>query len=73
MIEWQNKFIDEIISKNNTNGILNSYIYQLEKEICIQDATQDEIVNINDNTYEILYDLVLSSLMRNIFDDKMIK
>ena len=70
MIEWQNQFIDEIISKNSTSGILNSYIYQLEKEISIQDATQDEIVNINDNTYEILYDLILSSSMRNIFDDK---
>ena len=36
MIEWQNQFIDEIISKNSTSGILNSYIYQLEKEISIQ-------------------------------------
>jgi len=70
MIEWQNQFIDEIISKNTTSGILNSYIYQLEKEISIQDATQDEIVNINDNTYEILNNLILSSSMRNIFDDK---
>ena len=70
MIEWQNQFIDEIISKNNTSGILNSYIYQLEKEINIQDATQDEIVNINESTFEILNDLILSSSMRNIFDDK---
>ena len=70
MIEWQNQFIDEIISKNNISGILNSYIYQLEKEINIQDATQDEIVNINENTYDMLYDLILSSSMRNIFDDK---
>jgi len=70
MIEWQNQFIDVIISKNNTSGILNSYIYQLEKEINIQDATEDEIVNINDNTYDTLYDLILSSSMRNIFDDK---
>jgi hypothetical protein len=70
MIEWQNQFLDEIISKNNTNGILNSYIYQLEKEINIQDATEDEIININDNTKKIFYDLILSSSMRNIFDDK---
>ena len=70
MIEWQNQFLDEIISKNNTNGILNSYIYQLEKEINIQDATEDEIININGNTKKIFYDLILSSSMRNIFDDK---
>ena len=70
MIEWQNQFIDVIISKNNRSGILNNYIYQLEKEINIQDATEDEIVNINDNTYDTLYDLILSSSMRNIFEDK---
>ena len=70
MIEWQNQFLDEIISNNNTNGILNSYIYQLEKEINIQNATEDEIININDNTKKIFYDLILSSSMRNIFDDK---
>ena len=70
MIEWQNQFLDEIISKNKTNGILNSYIYQLEKEINIQDATEDEIININDNTKKIFYDLILSNSMRNIFDNK---
>jgi len=70
MVEWQNQFLDEIISNNNTNGILNSYIYQLEKEINIQDATEDEIININDNTKKIFYDLILSSSMRNIFEDK---
>jgi len=70
MIEWQNQFLNEIISSNNKNGILNSYIYQLEKEINIQDATENEIININDDTKKIFYDLILSSSMRNIFDNK---
>ena len=69
-IEWQNSFIDEIISKNNMNGILNSYISQLEKEINIQDATQYEIINIDDKTYKKLNELISSCSMRNIFNNK---
>ena len=41
LIEWQNAFINSIISKNNINGILNNYIPLLEQEIDIQDATKD--------------------------------
>ena len=70
LIEWQNSFINLIISKNNMNGILNSYISQLEQEIDIQDATKDEILNIDDNTYKALNDLIFSSSMRNIFEEE---
>ena len=66
-IEWQNKFIDQIISKNSIKGILNSYVSQLEQEINVQDATNEEIINIDDNIYKILDDLILSNSMRNIF------
>ena len=48
-IEWQNNFINLIISKNSMSGILNSYVSQLEQEIDIQDATKDEILKIDDN------------------------
>ena len=70
LIEWQNKFIDDIISKNNKEGILSSYVTQLEKEINIQDANEYEIINISDNIYKILEDLIYSTSMRNIFDNK---
>ena len=43
LIESQNTFINNIISKNNINGVLNSYVVQLEQEVHIQDATQNEI------------------------------
>ena len=66
-IDWQNQFIDDIISKNNMSGILNSYVSQLEKEINVQDATESEIINIDDETFEILNDLISSYSMRNIF------
>ena len=49
------------------NGILNSYVSQLEQEINIQEATKDEIININDKIYKDLDGLISSSSMRNIF------
>ena len=72
LIIWQNKFIDYIIGNNNINGILSSYVSQLEQEIDIQDATENDIININDNTFKIFYDLISSYSMRNIFDKNKI-
>ena len=69
LIDWQNLFINEIITKNNMKGILNSYISQLEQEINIEDATKDEILNIDDSTYNTLNELILSSSLRNIFGE----
>ena len=70
LIEWQNLFINEIISKISMKGILNSYVSQLEQEINIEDATKEEILNINDNTYKTFNDLISVSTMRNIFGEK---
>jgi hypothetical protein len=70
LIRSQNTFINDIISKNNIHGILNSYIGQLEQSINIQDATKNEIIIIDDKIFEFLDDLILSNSMRNIFDNK---
>ena len=59
--------MDLIISKNNLNGVLNSYISQLEQQINIQEATKDEIINIDKKTYQDLEGLINSSSIRNIF------
>ena len=67
-IDWQNKFINDIISKNKIKGILNSYVSQLQQEILIQDSTEEEILKINGDTYKKLEELITSSSMRNIFD-----
>ena len=74
LIDFQNQIINVIISKNNLNGILSSYTNLLEEEIDIQDATKEEIINIDDDTYKILNDLINQSSMRNIFspDNKLI-
>ena len=70
LIESQNTFINNIISKNNINGVLNSYVVQLEQEIKIQDATKNEIININDEVFDLFEKLVISNSMRNIFTNK---
>ena len=70
LIESQNTFINNIISKNNINGVLNSYVVQLEQEIKIQDATRNEIININEEVFDLFEKLVISNSMRNIFTDK---
>ena len=67
-ILWQNTFIDEIISKNDIKGILNSYVSKLEQEIYIQDATKEEIINIDNTTYKLLNEYISTYSMRNIFD-----
>ena len=69
LIKCQNNFIDNILLHNQANGILNSYKAQLEQEIYIQDASDEEIININDKTYEKLEELIKESSMRNIYNE----
>ena len=67
LIEWQNAFINLIISKNTMNGLLNSYVPLLEQEIDIQEAGKEEIINLDAKIYKSLADLIHHSSMRNIF------
>ena len=64
----QDKIINIIIDKNRENGILNSYIPQLEKEISIQDATKSDIIYINEETYDSFEKLIQNCSMRDIFN-----
>ena len=57
-IKWQNLFINEIINKNEIKGILNSYVSQLEQEINVEEATQKEILNIDEETYKKFDELI---------------
>ena len=73
MIKWQNDFIDIIIGNNKLNGIHNSYVSQIEQEVEIQDATKDEIININDKVYKTFKDLISTTVKRNLsFKDNKI-
>ena len=66
-ISSQNRFIEKIIL--NEKGILKNYELQLEQEIYIQDATDDEILHITENNDNKLLSLAKDSSMRNIFED----
>ena len=68
LIEWQNKIINLIIEQNKEEGFLNSYISQLNKEISIQEATESDIICINEDTYTKLEEFIMNCSMRNIFD-----
>ena len=70
LIETQNNFINEIIEKNKLNGILNSYVSQLSQVIHIQDASKNEIINLDNNIYQYFNELLISNSMRNIFTEK---
>ena len=67
MIEWQNNFIDIVINNNKLSGIHNSYVSQLEQEIDIQEASKDEIINIDKKLYKSFNNLINTTAMRNIF------
>ena len=67
LIEWQNSFLNEIISKNNTSGILNNYVSQLEQQINVQEATKDEIINIDNQTFQSLEELISNGTIINSF------
>ena len=66
-ISWQNNFINLVINKNKMNGVLNTYVSQLEQEIDIQEAKEDEIITIDKDTYSSLNELIHIYSMRNIF------
>ena len=68
LIEWQNKIINIIIERNKNKGMLNMYIPQLEKKISIQDATENDIINLDENIYLYLEKLIMNCSMRNIFN-----
>ena len=66
-IDWQNQFINVVIAKNSMNGILNSYVSQLEQEIDVEDASKEDILNLDESIFKKLNELILMYSMRNIF------
>ena len=68
MIGWQNDFIDIIIGENKLNGIHNSYVSQLEQEVEIQEASKEQIINLDEKIFKSFNDLIDTTVMRNIFE-----
>ena len=68
-IDWQNKFISFILNNTKQDSILYCYISQLNQEIYVQDATNEEILKFNDDTQKELNNLMNIYSMRNIIID----
>ena len=72
-IEWQNTFLEPIITNNVFNGILHHYVDNLQKKVPVQDAKYEQIVLINDrfksSKYINLNDIIYSFSERKVFSE----
>ena len=66
MIYWQNRLLNLIIEKNEQHGPLSEYVSQLEQEVDAQDASIDEIINIDDTIFEEFENIIRMFSMRDI-------
>ena len=66
-ISLQNGFINNLINFIGPNSLLKSYLSQLNQEIKIQEATEGDLVKINENTLKKLNDLIMRYSIRDIF------
>ena len=69
-IEWQNKFINYILENINQDSNLFCYSSQLNQEIYIQDATEEEILQLDNETQNKMNDMLNIHSIRNIFSEK---
>ena len=67
-IEWQNKFISLILDNINQDSSLYCYAEQLSEEIYVQEAKEENVVNINKKIFEKLKKLIKIYSMRNIVE-----
>ena len=68
-IEWQNKFISLILDNINQDSVLYCYLEQLNEEIYVQEAKEENVLNINDNIINELNNMIRIYSIRNIFDN----
>ena len=71
-INWQNDFLKKIIESAKSNDNLNYYIDNMKIEIPLQEATQNQILLIDEcfknSIYDNFDDLIYSFSKRDIFD-----
>ena len=69
-INWQNTFLNNIIGNISQSGVLHYFKEQLEKEIYAQDATSSEVVSLNLNNANSIYntfDEIITAFSKRIF------
>ena len=73
-IIWQNNFLKKIIESAKSNDNLNYYVDNMKIEIPLQEATQNQILLIDEcfknSIYDNFDDLIYSFSKRDIFDKK---
>ena len=67
LIEFQNTFLNQII--NSKSEILSCFKDQLNQEIMIQDATLNEIIDLDKINNDILIDIIVKNSIPNIFNN----
>ena len=65
-INWQNNFVNIILNNTGQDSILSSYLYQINQEIYVQEAKNEDLVKLNDKIQSKLLDMTESYSMRKI-------
>ena len=72
-INWQNEFLEHIISSSTHNSVLHCYVDNMKNKIPVQDANPNQILSIDNcfknSDYDNFEDLVYSFSKRNIFNE----
>ena len=71
-INWQNTFLNNIIGNISQSGVLHYFKEQLEKEIYAQDATKSEVVSLdldNGNSIYNSFDEIIAAFSKRSFID----
>ena len=74
IIKIQNEFINDIFIENKTNQILNSISDEVHNKICIQDCTENEMIDINikNDIFDDINELICVYSIRDIFEKNKI-
>ncbi len=67
LIDWQNSFVKIIIDSIGPNSLLRTYLSQLSQEIPIQEASEEDVVKINESYFQKLKGMINQYSMRDIF------
>ena len=66
-IDTQNELVRNIIKSIGPNSLLRSYLSQLSQEIHVQDANEEDIIKINEDTKKFTRGMIFQYSMRDIF------
>ena len=66
-IDSQNEFVKTIIKSIGPDSLLRSYLSQLNQEIHVYEASEEDIVKINSNSLRSVKDMIFQYSMRDIF------